>query len=74
MSKRYDGAAVKRERQMMILEMIRKEPGITIGRLQALVGFQIGLNPKTTGRYVEELVIVGRVEMVDQGFRVIGKR
>ena len=51
-----DGAAIRRERLMMIIEMVRRNPGIRIKKIQVLMAMRTGLTKKRVSEYVKELV------------------
>ena len=51
-----DGAAIRRERLMMIVEIIRREPGIRIKKIQLIMAMRTGLTNKRVSEYVKELV------------------
>jgi predicted transcriptional regulator len=69
-----DGAGRKRSYMMMIVEMVRKEPGITIDRIRAEMAWRQGLSPRRVSEYVETLVQVGQIREDGQGFSVAEKR
>ena len=69
-----DGAVIRRERLQMIIAIVRKEPGIRIGRIQILMAMRTGLTDKRVAQYVRELV-EGEVLVADGvGFRVVERR
>lgn len=74
MSTYRDGAVVRRERMMKILEMIKKEPGIMIKDIQAKASWHIGLSNKTTEKYVQELIVIGLVAVDNEGFKATGRQ
>lgn len=74
MSRYRDGAVVRRERMMRIVEFVGKNPGVTIDRIQAWVSWNIGLAPRTTAQYVQALIQMGLVAEDGQGFRATGKK
>jgi len=51
-----DGAAIRRERLMMIVEMVRRDPSIRIAKIQVLMAMRTGLTKKRVSEYVRELV------------------
>jgi len=59
---------------MMIVEMVRKTPGITISDIQTEMGWREGLTPRKVSEYVEILVQVGQIREEDQGFSVAERR
>ena len=61
-----DGAAIRRERLQMIVEMIRREPGIRIAKIQVLMAMRTGLTKKRVSEYVKELV-EGELLLEDNG-------
>lgn len=61
-----DGAAIRRERLQMIVEMIRREPGIRIAKIQVLMAMRTGLTKKRVSEYVKELV-EGELLIEDNG-------
>lgn len=69
MSKYRDGAVVRRERMRRIVAFVRQNPGVLIDRIQAHITWNVGLSPKTTARYVEELVLAGILVEDGQGFK-----
>jgi len=69
-----DGAAIRRERLRMIVELVRKEPGIRIARIQVLMAMRTGLTAARVSEYVQELVRGGLLAEVDGGFEVAKKR
>ena len=69
-----DGAAIRRERLRMIVELVRKEPGIRIARIQVLMAMRTGLTAARVSEYVQELVRGGLLVGVDGGFEVAKKR
>ena len=50
----------------MIVEMIRREPGIRITKLQVLMAMKTGLTKKRISQYVKELV-EGELLIEDKG-------
>jgi len=72
-SKYRDGAVVRRERLRRIVAFVHQNPGVLIDRIQAHVSWNIGLSPKTTARYVRELVEVGLLVEDGQGFKAAKK-
>lgn len=69
-----NGAAVRRERLQMIIEMARREPGIRITKIQVLMAMRTGLTKKRISQYVRELV-EGELLLEDDGhFKVARKR
>jgi len=69
-----DGAAIRRERLQMIVELVRKEPGIRISRIQILMAMRTGLTAARVSEYVQELVRGGLLVGVDGRFEVAKKR
>ena len=69
-----DGAALRRERIQMTLDVIRKQPGIHIGKIQIRMALKTGLTEKRVAQYVKQLVR-GGVVVVDKngGFRLADK-
>jgi len=51
-----DGAAIRRERLQMIVEMVRRDPRIRITKIQVLMAMRTGLTKKRVSEYVRELV------------------
>ena len=51
-----DGAAIRRERLQMIVEMVRRDPRIRIEKIQILMAMKTGLTKKRISEYVKELV------------------
>jgi len=51
-----DGAAIRRERLLMIVEMVRRDPSIRIAKIQVLMAMRTGLTKKRISEYVRELV------------------
>lgn len=51
-----DGAAIRRERLQMIIEIVRRNPGIRITKLQVDMAMRTGLTKKRVSEYVKELV------------------
>lgn len=69
-----DGAAIRRERLQMIVEMIRIEPGIRIEKIQIQVALRTGLTKRRVSQYVRELV-EGEVIVEEEGrFKVASRR
>ena len=50
----------------MIVEMIRREPGIRIAKIQVLMAMRTGLTKKRVSEYVKELV-EGELLIEDNG-------
>lgn len=69
-----DGAVVRRERMRMILNLVRRNPGIPIDRIQRAIAWRTGLTPNTVAGYVKELVEVGQLEMAGIGFKACQQR
>lgn len=69
-----DGAQRKRAALMKIVEMVRKDPGITIDRIQAEMAWREGLSPRRVSEYVATLVMVGQLKEDEQGFSATGKK
>lgn len=69
-----DGAQRKRAALMKIVEMVRKDPGISIDRIQAEMAWREGLSPRRVSEYVETLVKVGQLMEDGQGFKATGKK
>ena len=69
-----DGAVIRRERIMMILQLVKSDPGITIVKIQSDIAWRTGLTSKTVSKYVSELVAIGKIVEKDQGFSVPSKR
>ena len=65
-----DGAAVRRERMMMILEFVRSNPGASVDRIQREIAWRTGLTPKRISHYIMELVELKRLRAEGQGFKV----
>ena len=61
-----DGAAIRRERLQMIVEIVRRDPDIRIERIQILMALRTGLTRKRVSQYVREL-IEGEVLVEDEG-------
>jgi hypothetical protein len=55
----------------MIVELVRKEPGARIERIQVLMAMRTGLTPSRVSEYVQELVRGGLLVGVDGGFEVV---
>jgi len=51
-----NGAAIRRERLQMIIEMVRRDPSIRITKIQVLMAMRTGLTKKRVSEYVRELV------------------
>ena len=69
-----DGAAIRRERLQMIVELVRKEPEIRIERIQVLMAMRTGLTPSRVSEYVQELVSGELLAEVDGRFEAVKKR
>jgi len=69
-----DGAAIRRERLQMIIEIVRKEPGVRIGRIQAFMAMRTGLTAARVSEYTRELVSGELLAEVDGRFEVVKKR
>jgi predicted transcriptional regulator len=69
-----DGAAIRQERLQMIVELVRKEPGARIERIQILIAMRTGLTPSRVSEYVRELISGELLAEVDCGFEVVKKR
>jgi len=69
-----DGAAIRRERLQMILELVRKEPGARIERIQVLMAMRTGLTAARVSEYVRELVSGELLAEVDGWFEVVKKK
>lgn len=65
-----DGAVIRRERMMMILQLIKSKPGITIREIHVDITWRTGLTMRTVSNYVKELVEIGKIKAKDQGFSV----
>ena len=61
-----DGAAIRRERLQMIIEMVRRDPSICITKIQVLIAMRTGLTKKRVSEYVRELVD-GELLLEDNG-------
>jgi len=61
-----DGAAIRRERLQMIIEMVRRDPRIRITKIQVLMAMRTGLTKKRVSEYVKELV-EGELLIEDNG-------
>ncbi len=61
-----NGAAIRRERLQMIVEMVRNDPSIRITRIQVLMAMRTGLTKKRVSEYVKELV-EGELLIEDNG-------
>ena len=61
-----DGAAIRRERLQMIVEMVRRDPSIRITKIQVLMAMRTGLTKKRVSEYVKELV-EGELLIEDNG-------
>jgi len=61
-----DGAAIRRERLQMIVEIVRRKPGIRITKIQVLMAMRTGLTKKRVSEYVRELVD-GELLLEDNG-------
>jgi len=69
-----DGAAIRRERLQMIVEMVRREPGIRITKIQVQMAMRTGLTKKRVSEYVKELV-EGELLVEEEGhFKVARKQ
>lgn len=51
-----NGAAIRRERLQMIVEMVRRDPTIRITKIQIIMAMKTGLTKKRVSEYVKELV------------------
>ncbi|GAH97856.1 unnamed protein product [marine sediment metagenome] len=60
-----DGAAIRRERLQMIVEIVRREPGIRVGKIRILMAMRTGLTKKRVSEYVKEL-LEGGLLLVDE--------
>lgn len=69
-----DGAAIRRERLQMIVELVRKEPGVRIERIRVLMAMRTGLTAARVSEYVRELVSGELLTEVDGRFEVVNKR
>lgn len=58
----------------MIVEIVRKDPGIHIERIQVTMALMTGLTKKRVSEYVMELVDGGLMSEEDTGFRLTEKR
>ena len=65
-----DGAVIRRERMMMVLQLIKSKPGIVIQDIQIDIAWRTGLTPKTVSKYVQELNDLGKIVQKGQGFHV----
>ena len=65
-----DGAVIRRERMMMILQLVKSNPGIKIAKIQAEIAWRTGLTSRTVANYVKEMVALGKIKNKDQGFSV----
>ena len=54
----------------MIVEMVRRKPGIRITRIQVLMAMRTGLTKKRVSVYVKELVEGGLLIIDNGGFQV----
>ncbi|GAH52422.1 unnamed protein product [marine sediment metagenome] len=70
LSRYRDGAAVRRERLLMIVAYVKQHPGVLINRIQSHMSMNTGLSPKTTARYVKELCEGGMLVIEGLGFAV----
>lgn len=69
-----DGAAIRRERLQMIVEIVRREPGVRIARIQIMMAMRTGLTKRRVSEYVKELV-EGELLIEEEGqFRVAERR
>jgi len=68
-----DGAVIRRERLMMILQLVKSNPGITIAKIQTDIAWRTGLTSKTVSKYVSELNALGKIVQKNQGFSVPSK-
>jgi predicted transcriptional regulator len=66
-----DGAAIRRERLQMIVELVRKEPGARIERIQMLMAMRTGLTPSRVSEYVRELIRGGLLVEADGRFEAV---
>lgn len=58
----------------MIVELVRKEPRVSIERIQVLMAMRTGLTSARVSEYVRELVRGELLAEVDGGFEVVKKR
>jgi len=65
-----DGAAIRRERLLMIVEMVRRDPSIRIAKIQVLMAMRTGLTKKRISEYVRELVEGGLLIENNGNFKV----
>ena len=66
-----NGAAIRRERLQMIVEIVRRDPRIRISKIQILMAMRTGLTKKRVSVYVKELVD-GELLIEDNGhFKVV---
>ena len=63
-----DGAAIRRERMMRILQLVKSNPGILLVKIQRQISWQTGLTPKTVSNYIQELVELGKLVQTETGF------
>ena len=69
-----DGAAIRRERLQMIVEMARREPSIRIAKIQVQMAMRTGLTKKRISEYVRELVEGELLIEEEDHFKVARKR
>jgi len=62
-----DGAAIRRERLQMIIEIVRRNPDIRIAKLQVVMAMRTGLTKKRVSEYAQELVEGERLLVDDNG-------
>jgi predicted transcriptional regulator len=62
MSKIKDGAAIRKERINLLLDIITKNPEASENKVKGIFMLKTGLTMKTIGDYVEELILVEIVQ------------
>ena len=67
-----DGAAVRRERLQRIIAIVKKRPGLHIGKIQTQMALQTGLTAKRVAQYTRELTQGGVIKVDENGgFRLV---
>lgn len=57
MSRANDGAATRKERLAMLMDLVEKQPDLTENRIKGLLMLRTGLTQKAVDRMIEDLIM-----------------
>ncbi len=64
------GIEARKRLMAQVLRVIANNPGLTIEKLEAIVGIDIGLSPRKLKEYLAQFVAAGKIVQTEKGFKL----